>query len=1027
MMGQSINRIRSALSRFLAIVAEAFSREQGPQDSKLVSRQFTLWLVWASLIALAVITLSGYLTVRSQLTQAREEAYKDLEAIAILKAEQVKRWQEERFIEAHFLSRVPALGRAVKRMLDQPDDPEARETVLGWLANIKAGNRYRAVMVYDAQGTLRYAIPDIEAEPHSHMQSWVSRALANPEVQQVDLHQDKSTGETHLSLSVPLLQQAGAGEDTRPIGLILLMLDPANYLYPLIQSWPVPSASGESLLVRREGNEVVFLNELRHQKGAAFKLRFPIDDPMLPEARALRGETGLFTGRDYRGVEVLSTSLPIAGSPWVLIAKVDAKEIFGSIRRQAVEKSLLFGLLIIVVIFAAMFLYRYRVHQGLRLKMQAEKERNELASRFLLLTEHANDMILLLDQKGSIKEANQRAVSTYGYTLEELQQLPPGGLRTVDSSQNLDTQFQQFSSAQGAVIETLHQRKDGSTFPVEISGRSVTGANDSILMIMRDITQRKAHEAVIEQLNRLHTVLSQVNQAIVQAVDRESLMQAVCLILTEEGGFAMAWIGSVDPVTRQVLPVARHGDHTGYLDTVIVRSDASPEGLGPAGMAIRENCPQIFSGFQTDPRTQPWHEAARQAGFNSVAAIPVPRPDAPFDVILVYSVEHQPFSEKEINLLQEAANDLSFGLQNLERDAQRRQAEEALQKSEAFTTSVLDSLTEHIAVLDPTGTIIAVNRAWREFALANAGSPELVSSVGLNYLEVCQEGQETPVEGNPHFISDGIRDVLKGDRVEFVQEYPCHVPNGERRWFVLRVTALQGSDRGAVVAHETITDRKLIELALEKSLHEKEALLKEVHHRVKNNLQVITSLLRLEAARSQGPDTKEALGEMQSRIRSMALLHETLYRSGNFARVDLRDYLHNLATQLFRAQNIAPERVGLDMALVSVAIEIDQAIPCGLIVNELLTNALKYAFPDDRSGEIRLITQVAKDGQVSLVISDDGVGLPANLEVESLNSLGLQLVSDLTRQLQGTLKIGPDATFTITFAHRRNTATPFPS
>jgi two-component sensor histidine kinase len=214
-----------------------------------------------------------------------------------------------------------------------------------------------------------------------------------------------------------------------------------------------------------------------------------------------------------------------------------------------------------------------------------------------------------------------------------------------------------------------------------------------------------------------------------------------------------------------------------------------------------------------------------------------------------------------------------------------------------------------------------------------------------------------------------------------------------------------------------ITDRRRAEVALLASLHEKEALLKEVHHRVKNNLQVITSLLRLETSRAAEPSTKLVLRDMQGRIRSMALLHETLYRSGNFARVDLAGYLRQLATQLFRVQNTEPSRIHLTIDLAPAPVDIDQAIPCGLVVNELLTNSLKYAFADGRAGEVRLGLERNEDGEIRLTVIDTGAGLPHDFEARRHRSLGLQLVSDLVRQLAGTLEIGPGpgASFTAVF------------
>lgn len=216
-----------------------------------------------------------------------------------------------------------------------------------------------------------------------------------------------------------------------------------------------------------------------------------------------------------------------------------------------------------------------------------------------------------------------------------------------------------------------------------------------------------------------------------------------------------------------------------------------------------------------------------------------------------------------------------------------------------------------------------------------------------------------------------------------------------------------------------ITERRLAEQAREESLREKEALLKEVHHRVKNNLQVVVSLLRLESVRHPESEVAAVLGTMVGRIRSMALLHESIYRSENLASVDLATYLRRIATHLWRASPQREERVTLQLNLSSVRLEVDQALPCGLIVNELAANSLKHAFPGDRHGRVSVVLRPDDDGHhIRLEVSDDGVGLPPDFEALRTKSLGLNLVSDLCRQVGGELKIttGPaGACFAVTF------------
>jgi len=195
---------------------------------------------------------------------------------------------------------------------------------------------------------------------------------------------------------------------------------------------------------------------------------------------------------------------------------------------------------------------------------------------------------------------------------------------------------------------------------------------------------------------------------------------------------------------------------------------------------------------------------------------------------------------------------------------------------------------------------------------------------------------------------------------------------------------------------------------LQAALKEREVLLQEVHHRVKNNLQVISSLISFQV-RSLGADgSREALEECQARVQAIALIHEQLYRSKDYARVPFAEYARSLAGNVFRATEGSPERIRLEFAMEDVALRVDHAIPCGLILNELVTNALRHAFPDGRSGTIRVELGYLAEDAFRLAVRDDGVGLPPGLDVGTVPSLGLQLVSMLAEQVNAGVEVDRD-------------------
>lgn len=211
--------------------------------------------------------------------------------------------------------------------------------------------------------------------------------------------------------------------------------------------------------------------------------------------------------------------------------------------------------------------------------------------------------------------------------------------------------------------------------------------------------------------------------------------------------------------------------------------------------------------------------------------------------------------------------------------------------------------------------------------------------------------------------------------------------------------------------------RKRVDDNLKISLHEKDLLLKEIHHRVKNNLQIISSLLGMQSVSTKIQALAPLLKESQNRVKAMALMHEKLYRSANLAQIDFAQYIRDLGASLMHAYGIDPQRITLTVQAESVALNIDTALPCGMILNELVSNALKHAFPPGKCGEIRIALSITPDHQGRLRVQDTGVGLPETSTIERTESLGLKLVKLFTEQLNGTLDIRREqgTIFTITF------------
>ena len=260
-------------------------------------------------------------------------------------------------------------------------------------------------------------------------------------------------------------------------------------------------------------------------------------------------------------------------------------------------------------------------------------------------------------------------------------------------------------------------------------------------------------------------------------------------------------------------------------------------------------------------------------------------------------------------------------------------------------------------------------------------------------------------------------------------EYTYQVHNvkkdGTLFWCQATTSRFEHPDYGTVLVavQQDITVQKQTQDQLKASLKEKEVLLKEIHHRVKNNLQIVSSLLQMQSRRTQDEDVALVLQDSQNRIASIALVHEKLYRSENLAKIDFAQYVPDLITHLFDSYNISSSRVRISYQVEDIALAIDTAIPCGLILNELVSNALKYAFPENSQGKIQIEFKRNSDDSLTLLVRDNGVGIPKSFDIETTTSLGLTLVLGLVDQIDGILDLNCDSgtEFTITFSNKLRT------
>ena len=318
----------------------------------------------------------------------------------------------------------------------------------------------------------------------------------------------------------------------------------------------------------------------------------------------------------------------------------------------------------------------------------------------------------------------------------------------------------------------------------------------------------------------------------------------------------------------------------------------------------------------------------------------------------------------------------------------QKKAEEQLRAATVLMSSLIDNLQPGVLVEDEARRITHVNQAFSSM-FGIPIPPQSLFGVDARLLFV-----------QPLQFAERIEEIIRKGSPVLGEELHWQERVFIRNYVPLRI----GEDvRYHLWQYQDITVSRRAQEQIKSSLNEKEVLLKEIHHRVKNNLQIICSLLSLQAAEIEDPKACQTFRESQDRVKAMALIHERLYQSRDLASIDFAGYVRNLTGHLLRSYKINSSAVRLDLKVDSVPMNLDVAIPCGLIINELVSNALKYAFPDGRGGEI-VIRFCDENGQgLGLTVRDDGIGFPAGSNPEDSESLGLKLVRSLTDQLGGSV------------------------
>jgi len=789
------------------------------------------WVVFFVLVSLGFIA-AGFWHYRFETDHIRQREYRQIRTIAELKAGQIQQWRLGRLSDVVKAAKSPFFIRGVEEWLRNPHVSSYQESLKERLHLEQTYNVYSDLFVASADGRILFP-PKPKSGPVSKAEKLaIAESLKNRKAVLSELYYSND-GKIHIDAIAPVINRQGV-----TIAMAVFRSDAQTFLYPLIQSWPTTSRSAETLIVRKDGSDVLFLNKLRNRPDAALSLREPLTSTDVPAVQAVMGRQGMFIGKDYRGVEVMADLRPMPQSAWFMVAKVDTVEILSEARYRAGVIFLVVSLFVLLA--ASITAYTYRRRQAGIYKKLYRIERKEKESRELFRTTlySIGDAVITTDNLGFIMYMNRVAEEHTGW---------------------------QEAEAKGKPLE-------------------------KIFHIVNENTREKV-ESPVER------VLS-------------------------EG---------------EIIGLANH--------TVLIAKDGSERPIADSGAPIRDEQGEIIG------------------------------------VVMVFR----------------------------DQTAERR-AREELRRERDFADGLIDTAQTIILVLDIEGKIVRFNRYMEElsgYTLAEVKGKDWFST----FLPMQDHGKIREI------FKRAIGDIKTRGNVNAIitkDGRKCYI-----EWYDKTLMDADGNAAGLLSIGQDVTERRLAEEALKPSIREKDILLREIHHRVKNNLQIISSLLILESEYGKARDINTVLRESRDRIRTMAIVHEKFYRTPDMSSIRIKGYITDLTNQLISSYPVRPGKIQVNIKVQDIDLSIDHAIPFGLIINELFTNAMKHAFPDDAKGEIAIKLEEHTELQtITLTVADNGKGISDAANVKEPETLGLRLVRILAEeQLNGKLEIEHEGgtKFSITF------------
>ncbi|MEH2063170.1 MAG: PAS domain-containing protein [Nostoc sp.] len=600
------------------------------------------------------------------------------------------------------------------------------------------------------------------------------------------------------------------------------------------------------------------------------------------------------------------------------------------------------------------------VYDELRLRKQTEAALRESEARFQAFMNNSPVLAWITDKDGRVLYLNQTYLRTFNLLPEQVI-----GQSIFDlypdkiARQHFDHIQKVIQTNQVIEVIEVAVRPDGTLGEFLVYKFPILGLSAQKLVgrVAIDITERKILERELAQKQKLLDTFMNRAPVGITILDRELHFSFINEALAEMNG----------------IPLAAHIGKTPWE----IIPDLAP--------TVEQVFRQVLTTGEPILDLEISGETPKQPG-----------------VIRTWLVSYFPIQS-------EADEPISMGIVVVE-ISDRKRAEQMLELQAVITRN----MAEGICLVRATDGV---------FVYAN---PKFEQMFGYEPGELIGKHVSIVNYGNEHTTPEEVNQVIRNAVLQDGEaSYEVHnlKKDGTPFWCSAITSVFEHPEYGSVLVavQQDITEQKQAEEKIKASLKEKEVLLKEIHHRVKNNLGIVSSLLQMQSRRTEDPVVTAILRDSQNRIASIALIHEKLYRSDDLADIDFAQYIPDLTTHLFDSYNVSSNKIKLKIKVDNASLDIETAIPCGLIINELVSNALKYAFTDNRPGEIEVKFYQESESTLRLIIRDNGIGLPENFDSKKAKTLGITLVQGLVKQLRGKLEIDSQqgTQFKITFTNSR--------